>query len=142
MTFLWKKSLLIIFCFFSVIILDVIWFNFLGNIYEAAYEPIKSEFNTELTSDLLVASLSIYLLIALAIVFFVLPRVNHLDNTQTFFWGGFLGLLVYGVYDLTNYVIFAKWPLRIALMDICWGFLIFGLTTLGARLIMRLMDRR
>ena len=35
--------------------------------------------------------------------------------------GAFLGLVVYGVYDLTNLAILAGWTLRVALADLAWG---------------------
>ena len=40
-----------------------------------------------------------------------------------------LGVLVYGVYDMTNYATIKKWSLKIALMDMLWGGVLFGLTT-------------
>lgn len=129
-----KRLLQVIFCFFVVILLDIVWFSFVGNIYDAAFDPMRAEFNENLTANLLVASVIIYILIALAITFFVLPKFNgEIDYTMAFLWGGFLGLIVYGIYDLTNYILFVEWPLRIAVMDMCWGFLVFGLTTIIVR---------
>ncbi len=108
----------------------------MGDIYDAAYEPLKAEFNMDLTPNLLIASIIVYFFISLAITFFVLPKFDKdTDYTMTFLWGGFLGLLIYGIYDLTNYLLFVEWPLRIAIMDICWGFLVFGLTTMVVRLL-------
>lgn len=142
MSILLKKSLQIILGFFTVIILDIIWFNFVGGIYDTALEPIKAEFNTELTSNLLAASVTVYFLIALAISFFVLPKVEKKDYTMTFLWGGFLGFIVYGIYDLTNYILFAGWPLRIAIMDMCWGFLVFGITSILVRSVSSLIREK
>jgi uncharacterized membrane protein len=131
-----KRLIQIILCFFLVIILDIIWFSLVGNIYDAAFEPMRAEFNTELTSSFLGASVLIYLFVALLITFFVFPQLDEkTDYTMTFLLGGFLGMLVFGIYDLTNYILFVQWPLRIAVMDICWGFLVFGLTALIVRAI-------
>lgn len=138
-----KRLIQVVLCFFTVIILDIIWFNLFGDIYDAAFEPMRAEFNSDLTPNLLAASTMVYFLIALAIPFFVLPRVDRdTDYTMTFLWGGFLGLIVYGIYDLTNYIIFVEWPLRIAIMDICWGFLVFGLTTIVVRAVSSLIKER
>lgn len=137
-----KRLIQVIVCFFSVIILDIIWFSFVGDIYDAAYEPMRAEFNTDLTPNLLAASTMVYFFIALAITFFVLPRIDEkTDYTITFFWGGFLGLIIYGIYDLTNYILFVEWPLRIAIMDMCWGFLVFGLTTIAVRAVSSLIKQ-
>lgn len=142
-----KKLIQIVIGFFSIILLDILWLYFTDDIYVAAYEPLKAEFNSTLTPNLVIASLTMYLLGSLAITFFVLPHIDrHTDYTISFFWGGFLGLIIVGVYNLTNYVIFAEWPLRIAVMDICWGFLVFGLSTIIVRavggLLFRFFERR
>jgi uncharacterized membrane protein len=39
-----------------------------------------------------------------------------------------LGLAIYGVYESTNYALFKKWSLRLAIMDTLWGGALFGLT--------------
>ncbi len=135
-----KRLLQVILCFFSVIILDIIWFSLVGGIYDAAYEPMRAEFNTDLNPNLLIASVLVYFFVALAITFFVLPGLKTTtDYTISFFWGGFLGLIIFGIYDLTNYILFVDWPLRIAVMDMCWGFLVFGLTTIIVRAISSLI---
>ena len=35
--------------------------------------------------------------------------------------GAFLGLVVYGVYDLTNLSVLAGWTVKVALADMAWG---------------------
>jgi len=47
-----------------------------------------------------------------------------------------LGLLVYGVFDSTNYAIFKKWDWKIAIMDTMWGGAVFAMTTIGVYRIM------
>jgi uncharacterized membrane protein len=37
-----------------------------------------------------------------------------------------LGLIVYGVYDLTNYSVFSKWSFKVAIIDIVWGTFLCG----------------
>jgi len=61
---------------------------------------------------------------------FVLPRIAA-DNlvSSALLWGAFYGIVVYTVYDMTNYSLLRDWPLRVALIDICWGGL---LNALGA----------
>ena len=41
----------------------------------------------------------------------------------------FLGLVIYGVYDSTNYATLKKWQPDIAIMDTLWGGSLFALTT-------------
>ena len=39
-----------------------------------------------------------------------------------------LGVLVYGVYDLTVYFLFTNYTFPVAMMDMLWGGVLFGLT--------------
>ena len=75
----------------------------------------------------------VYLLLAVGIVVFVLPRVEHASLLSAFLWGAAFGLVVYGVYDLTNYATISKWPVLVTLADIGWGAFICGVTTAAAR---------
>jgi uncharacterized membrane protein len=40
-----------------------------------------------------------------------------------------LGLVIYGVYETTNYAIFKKWSLLTVFIDTLWGGILFALTT-------------
>lgn len=40
--------------------------------------------------------------------------------------GAFLGLLAFGTYEITNYVILKDWKIELVLFDTCWGILITG----------------
>ena len=44
-------------------------------------------------------------------------------------WGGLFGLVVYGVYDMTNMATLERWPVRMVWVDICWGCFLCGATT-------------
>jgi uncharacterized membrane protein len=41
----------------------------------------------------------------------------------------FVGLVIYGVYDSTNYATLKKWEPSVAIMDTLWGGSLFALTT-------------
>ena len=43
-----------------------------------------------------------------------------------------LGLVAYGVYDLTNMATLKSWPLKLALTDIAWGTFITAMAGLAA----------
>lgn len=40
-----------------------------------------------------------------------------------------LGLLVYGVYDGTNYALFKKWDAKLSIIDTIWGGILFYVVT-------------
>ena len=40
-----------------------------------------------------------------------------------------LGLVIYGVYESTNYALFKKWNILMVFIDTLWGGILFGSTT-------------
>ena len=45
------------------------------------------------------------------------------------FSGGFLGLIAYGTYGLTNFIFFRDYPIMITVLDISWGVVLGGLVS-------------
>jgi uncharacterized membrane protein len=83
------------------------------------------------------AAILVYLLIPGGLVLFVRPLLGvHSTTLQALGWGALFGLVLYGVYDLTNLAVIEKWTLRMTLADIVWGCVLCG--TISA--IMRLVD--
>ena len=81
------------------------------------------------------AAAIVYLLLPLGIVLFALPRVDpeHLA-ASSLAWGALFGLIVYGVYDMTNMSTLENWQVRMVWVDICWGCFLCGVTTWFAAL--------
>lgn len=40
-----------------------------------------------------------------------------------------LGILIYGVFETTNYALFSKWSMLTVIIDTLWGGILFGLVT-------------
>lgn len=74
-----------------------------------------------------------YSLLILGLYYFILR------NRRSPFDAFLLGLLVYGVFDSTNYAMFKKWDWKIAMMDATWGGAVFAMTTMG---VYQIMGRR
>ena len=73
------------------------------------------------------AAILVYLLIPGGIVLFVRPLLGaNATAAQAFGWGAAFGLVLYGVYDLTNLAVLEKWTLRMTLADIVWGCVLCG----------------
>jgi uncharacterized membrane protein len=49
---------------------------------------------------------------------------NKLDYKDAFL----IGLVIYGVYDMTNLAIFKNWSVLNSILDITWGAFLFGIT--------------
>lgn len=78
----------------------------------------------------------VYLCLGLGVVFFVLPQLTAEDGLlKSFLIGAFLGIVIYGVYDMTNYSTLRNWPPLLSFVDMVWGGVLCGLVTLGLRWI-------
>ena len=65
------------------------------------------------------AAILVYVLLAVGVAVFIVPRATDVLSAAAY--GAIVGLVVYRVYDLTNYATLAQYPLAITLVDICWG---------------------
>jgi len=64
-----------------------------------------------------------YLLLIIGLNYFIIQRNRSV--TEAFI----LGLVIYGVYDSTNYATLKKWTAELAILDTVWGGSLFALTT-------------
>ena len=72
---------------------------------------------------------AVYVLLLLGLFYFVLTSEISLVKAVVF------GLVVYGVYGFTNYLILDKWSLDLVLIDFVWGGFLYGSSAAIARLI-------
>jgi len=64
-----------------------------------------------------------YLFLIAGLYYFILQNKKPVEDAVI------LGLVIYGVYETTNYATLKKWSPWIAIMDTLWGGTLFGLTT-------------
>ena len=66
----------------------------------------------------------------LAVALLVLPRLEPTTPLlKTFLLGATMGLIIYGVYDMTNLSILKNHPLPFVVADMAWGAFVFGAVT-------------
>jgi uncharacterized membrane protein len=70
-----------------------------------------------------VGAVIVYILLAIGIYVFIV------EPGKPLWQAALLGLVIYGVYDFTNYAIFKKYDLSVALMDTVWGSVLLAATT-------------
>jgi uncharacterized membrane protein len=76
------------------------------------------------------AACIVYLLIPLGIVLFALPHVSQANLPgSSLFWGFIYGVVLYGIYDMTNLAMLAGWSLKLSLIDMLWGGMICAVST-------------
>ncbi len=77
-----------------------------------------------------IPALLVYLLIAAGITAFTVTTSSG-DLMEISQRGALLGLVIYGVYDLTNYATLRAYPLSYAAADIAWGTFLCGATAVA-----------
>lgn len=110
----------------SLIALDALWLGFLMNaFYKKQLAPLARMSGGNLAPNWPAAAM-VYLLLAAGVVILVLARARSPLDALTY--GAFLGLVIYGVYDFTNYATLRDWPLTLVLVDVAWGGVLCGAT--------------
>ena len=68
-------------------------------------------------------SIACYVILISSLYYFIIHKKgSYLDAFL-------LGLFIYGVYSTTNMAIFKDWPLKVCLIDLTWGGILFLTTT-------------
>ena len=65
------------------------------------------------------AAFVVYALLGTGVALFVIPRASTASLAAAY--GALFGLVVYGVYDFTNYSTLRQWPFVLTLADVGWG---------------------
>lgn len=121
-------SLLLITIIF--VILDVLWFSTWS--LKAIYEPTFAAIQGSPLELRLAGGIIAWFLLAVGIKYIVVPNGNLY---RTFFRGALLGLVIYGVYNGTNYATFSKYPVSTAIADTLWGTFAVGTVSAIAGMI-------
>ncbi len=113
--------------------IDYLWLGIIMSKFYKDELGILARLSNGSLKPVIWAAVIVYILIPLGIVLFALPRVSHDDLTSTsLFWGFVYGVVLYGVYDMTNYSLIQKWSLRMSIVDILWGGVLNAVMTYAA----------
>ena len=113
--------------FFAI---DLVWLGFIAkNFYQKYLGHLLGPVNWP-------AALLFYLLYIVGIVIFALmPALQKNSLTHALILGGFLGLIAYATYDLSNLATLKNWPLTVVIVDIIWGTILTSATAAATFLI-------
>lgn len=81
------------------------------------------------------AAFVVYVLLGTGIALFVIPRATSTSLAAAY--GALFGLVVYGVYDFTNYSTLRQWPFVLTLADVGWGAMASAAAAVAVRLAAR-----
>jgi len=121
--------------FLSAIIFVVIDFFYLNIIKEYFKNQIETVQNTPIKINIL-GTLLCYIFLIFGLNYFIIqPKRSVYDAF-------FLGILIYGVYETTNYALFTKWSFLTVVMDTLWGGTLFAITTFIISQIRKLTGKK
>ena len=106
----------------SAIILISLDFVYLSMIKGYFSNQVKSVQGTPVKINFLGAAICYIFLIIGLNYFIIKPRKSVADAFL-------LGLVIYGVYETTNYALFSNWSILTVIMDTLWGGSLFAITT-------------
>ena len=106
----------------SAIALISIDFIYLNVIKEFFKKQIQNVQGSQIEVNFLGAALCYIFLIVGINYFIIKPRKSVNDAFL-------LGLVIYGVYETTNYALFKNWSIITVIIDTLWGGLLFASTT-------------
>lgn len=108
------------------IIMDIIWFSVsISLIYQPKFAEIQNN-NFDMI-DKIHGGLFAWFLLALGIHIFVLKISINIKNA--ILYGLLYGLIIYGVYNGTNYTTFKNYNLDIFIPDLLWGCFVCSLVS-------------
>ena len=98
---------------------------------DAVYLSTMSNYFNKLVKNIQGKKIKFKMLGAVICYFFLIFGLNHfiINKNKSPYEAGLFGLVIYGVYDSTNYAIFDKWNLEALALDTIWGGILFYLTT-------------
>jgi len=103
----------------AFMVLDGIWLGLvMKNFYRDQLAPIVRLGNGGIAPNW-PAAFVVYALLGTGIALFVIPRASTASLAAAY--GAVFGLVVYGVYDFTNYSTLRQWPFVLTLADVGWG---------------------
>jgi uncharacterized membrane protein len=119
----------------AFMVLDGIWLGVLmKNFYRDQMAPIVRLSDGGIAPNW-PAALVVYALLGTGIALFVMPRAATVSLAAVY--GALFGLVVYGVYDFTNYSTLRQWPFALTLADVAWGAVASAAAAVAVRFLAR-----
>jgi len=120
----------------AFMVLDGVWLGVLmKNFYRDQLAPIVRLSDGGGIAPNWPAALVVYALLGAGIALFVIPRASTAWSAAGY--GTLFGLVVYGVYDFTNYSTLRQWPFVLTLADVAWGAVASASAATAVRVIVR-----
>jgi len=118
---MWHATKLYILVLLVFLAIDMLWLGVIMAKFYKAELGVLARRTGENLAPVWWAALVVYIML------FVLPQAGSAGSS--FIWGFLYGVILYGVYDFTNYSLLANWPWRMTFVDVLWGGWICAFTS-------------
>jgi len=109
--------------------IDFVYLNLFKSYFNNQIQSIQG---SQLQINLLGAAIC-YIFLVVGINYFIIKPKKSVSDAFL------LGLVIYGVYETTNYSLFKKWSILTVIIDTLWGGVLFALTTYIVNILRTLM---
>ncbi len=114
--------------FFFFLVIDLVFISqVMGPLYANHYPNLLRQVNDKIQLNVW-AALACYTLMVVGLWYFCGQLPSTCSWAKVFFQGFFLGVLFYGIFDLTNLAILSGWSWWISAWEILWGGVICSAT--------------
>ena len=119
----------------AFMLLDGVWLGVvMKNFYRTQLAPIVRLADGGIAPNW-PAAVVVYVLLGTGIALFVIPRAPTASLAAGY--GALFGLVVYGVYDFTNYSTLRQWPFVLTIADVAWGTAASAACAAAVRIVAR-----
>ena len=102
-----------------LVLIDFVYLSFIGKYFQ---NQIKLVQGTPMKINYLGTTIC-YLFLVVGLYYFIIKQHKSVQDAFLF------GLVVYGVYETTNYALLSNWSIFTVFIDTLWGGILFALTT-------------
>lgn len=103
----------------TMVSLDYVYLSLMKGYFANQVQKIQG---SPLKMNVLAAAIC-YIFLILGLNYFIIKPKRSLQDAFL------LGLVIYGVYETTNWALFEKWSIMSVIIDTLWGGVLFALTT-------------
>lgn len=100
-------------------LLDGLWFGLVMSAFYREQLSAIARMQDGKLAPVWAAVVPVYVLLALGLALFVIPKAPDVWSAAKY--GALFGLIVYGVFDLTNYSTLAHYSPVLTVIDMSWG---------------------
>ena len=101
------------------VVLDGFYLNFMKGYFNSQVKKIQG---TPIKINLIYTAIT-YVFLIFGLNYFIIQKHRPVKDAAL------LGLVIYGVYELTNISLFTNWSLLTVILDTTWGTILYSLTT-------------